>query len=259
MRNFFYKLTPGILGLVLGWLVFRPPGWMEAVGPWALAINALLCAILLLMMVAWVISANLPARLVLEPAPERPVHWKLTELEERLRALGFLPTGPPRRVRMAPSAILLGFVHKSEPVYATAFRTEHVRARVCFDFVSIFQDDRGSLTTNAEADGAVLPAGPGSLRQVFPKGRPEDLFRRHLDAMAFLRERGIRCRTASEERFEKDFIAAMGRQREMFLAAPMFYSLIALWRTATRKIPFLGALPEQKRAGREIERLLAQC
>lgn len=259
MRNFVHKLTPAILGLVLGWLVFRPPGWMEAVGPWAHAINALLCAILLLNLVALVIGSNLPRQLVLEPVPRSAVHHKLAALDGQLRALGFRSVGGPQRVKMAPSAILLGYVHETEPVYATAFRAEHVRPRACFDFVSIFEEDRGGLTTNAEPDGAVLPAAPGSLRQVFPRGTPEELFQRHLDGLAFLRKRGIRCRTVSEHRFDKDFIAAIGRQREMFLAAPMFYALVALWRTATRKIPFLGELHNQKVACREIERLLARC
>ena len=259
MRNFVHKLTPAILGLVLGWLVFRPPAWMEAVGPWAHAINALLCAILLLNLVALVIGSNLPKRLVLEPVPRSSVHRKLAALDGQMRALGFRPTGDPLRVKISPSAILLGYVHATEPVYATAFRAEHVRPRASFDFVSIFEEDRGGLTTNAEADGAVLPAGPGSLRQVFPKGTPEELFQRHLDGLAFLRKRGIRCRTVNEHRFEKDFIASIGRQREMFLAAPMFYSLVALWRTATRKIPFFGELHNQKLAGREIDRLMAGC
>ena len=259
MRNFLHKITPALLGIVLGWLVFRPPSWMEAVGPWAHAINALLCAILLLNLVALVIGSNLPKRLVLEPVPRSSVHPKLAALDGQLRALGFRPVGDPQRVKMTPSAILLGYVHESEPVYATAFRAEHVRPRASFDFVSIFEEDRGGLTTNAEPDGAVLPAGPGSLRQVFPHGTPENLFHRHLDGIAFLRQRGIRCRTVNEHRFEKDFIAAIGRQRKMFLAAPMFYSAVALWRTATRKIPFLGELQRQKVAGREIQRLMAEC
>jgi len=61
---------PWISGLLLGWLMFNPPAWLQALGALSYLINGVLCALLLLSIIAWIIIANLPARLTLEPLPE---------------------------------------------------------------------------------------------------------------------------------------------------------------------------------------------
>jgi hypothetical protein len=193
----------------------------------------------------------------MQPIGENDVHPELRNMGDRFLALGFRPAGPPRRVNVAPSAILLGFVHESEPVYGTAFRTEHVRPRTSFDFVSILHGERGGLTTNAEPDGAVLPAGPGGLRQVLPGGSQAELFRKHMEGLTYLYERGIQCRPVSADTLEQDFAEAMSRQRRMFLSSPLRSTLITLWRAATKRVPFLGALRDQKVAQQQIAELIA--
>jgi hypothetical protein len=256
MKSLFYKFMPWISGLLLGWLMFNPPAWLQSLGSLSYLINGALCGLLLLSVIAWIIIANLPARLTLEPVPDQSIHPELRDCGQRFQALGFHPIGTPRRVNVAPAAILLGYVHRSEPVYATAFRTEHVKPRLGFDYVSLLHGDKGGLTTNADPDGATLPAGSGGLRQVFPGECQEDLFQRHLEGIAYLREQGIECRLLSAETFEQDFSAAMARQRRMFLDQPLRFTLITLWRSATKQIPFMGTLREQKIARQQIAQLL---
>jgi len=257
MRDLFYKFAPWIFGFLLGWLLWSPPVWLRSLGPASHAVNLLLCGLLLLSVIAWLILANLPARLAMDPVGEHEVHPELRSLGDRIATLGFLPAGPPWRVNVAPSAILLGFVHEKQPVYATAFRTEHLKAKMSFDFVSLVGGDRGGLTTNPSLDGAILPAAPGEMRQVFPDEEPEKLFQRHLQGIVYLRERGIHCREVSAAMLQQDFAAAIARQRGMFLSSPLVYTAITLWRSATKQLPFLGSLRDQKVAGDQISRLLA--
>ena len=95
-------------------------------------------------------------------------------------------------------------------------------------FVSILHGEKGGLTTNADPTGAALPAGDGGVRQVFPGESPEQLYRRHLDGMAYLRERGIACRSVSADTFAQDLAFGIGRQREVFTASPLAGTLVTL-------------------------------
>jgi hypothetical protein len=241
MRDHFYKVMPWIAGTLLGWMLWNPPAWLESLGPLAYLVNLGLVG---------------PSRLEMTPVKEDVVHAELRELGRRFEQLGFRPAGPPRRVKIAPAAIVLGFVHESEPVYGTAFRTETLPPKVCCDFVSILHGDKGGLTTNADPSGAALPAGDGGLRQVFPGEPLEQLYRRHLDGMAYLRERGIHCRPLSADTFPQDLAFGIGRQREVFAASPLRGTLVTLWRAATKQVPFVGSLRDQRIAQTQISRLL---
>jgi hypothetical protein len=250
---------PWILGIFIGWFLFNPPVWLQSLGPLAYVVNLALCGLLLLSVVAWLIAANLPARVKMDPLPIGAVDKELRERGRRLEALGFRAAGEPRLVNVAPSAILLGYVHESEPVYATVFRTQGTTPKLGFDYVSLLHGEQGGLTTNADPDGATLPAEPGGLRQVFPDETQENLFQRHMEGLSYLRDKGIHCRPVSADTFEQDFVAAMARQRNMFLSSPLRFTVITLWRAATKQIPFVGRLSDQKMAGQQITRLLAGC
>jgi len=257
MRDTFYKYMPAASGVLLGWFLFNPPAWMQSLGPLAYVVNIVLCALLLLGIVALIVVGNLPARLQVKPIGENEVHGELRAIGIKLEALGFRSAGPPLRVEIAPAATLLGYVHEKEPVYATVFRTGTSPAKTSHDFVSILHGEKGGLTTNAEPAGAVLPAGAGGMRQVFPDATIETLYERHLKGMAYLRERGVHCRNVSADTFRKDFETAISRQRETFLASPLVNTFVTLWRAGTKQVPFIGALREQKIAERQIAKLLA--
>ncbi len=257
MRDAFYKVLPAAAGVLLGYLLLNPPAWLAALGPLAWLVNGLLCAVLLVASVGLVIIANLPDDPALDPVGEDEVHPELRALAERIERLGFRRAGPPCRVNISPSGILVGFVHGSRPVYSTVFRTGNVEAKTSFDFVSILHGDRGALTTNADPGGAALPAGPGELRQVLAGQEIEVLFEKHLEGLAYLERHGVHCRAVSADMLQQDFRAAMRKTRKRFLAAPLRSTLVTLWRAATRRVPFSGTLREQQVAQREIARLAA--
>ncbi len=257
MRDNFYKFAPWVFGFALGWILFNPPAWLQALGPLAWVINIAICAALLLSIVALVILANLPRELSLEDVTENEVHPELRGMARQFAELGFQPAGGPWRVNVAPAAILMGFVHPSQPVYATAFRTETLPAKLGYDFISMLHGEKGGLTTNAMPDGAVLPESAGSLRQVFTGASPETLFERHLEGIAYLHERGIQVRAVSAGTLRHDFARAMAEQRALFVASPFRGALVTLWRAATKRVPFVGALRDQKIASQQIARLLA--
>jgi hypothetical protein len=256
VRDAFYKFMPGISGLLLGWLLWNPPTWLTSLGPLAYVVNLGLVGFLLISVVSLVIMANLPERLEMHAVNDDEVHVDLRELGCRFERLGFRSAGPPRRVKIAPSAILLGFVHETEPVYGTVYRTETVPAKSAFDFVSILHDEKGGLTTGADPGGAALPAGDGGLRQVFTGEQPEEVFRKHIDGVSYLRERGIHCRSVSADTFPQDLAHGIGRQRQVFTASPLRGTLVTLWRSATKQVPFVGSLREQQVAETQIARLL---
>jgi hypothetical protein len=257
MRNTLYKFMPMVFGLVLGWLLFNPPAVLDSLGFLAYGMNGLICGLLLVSLIAVVIIANLPAEVKMEPVSDREVTADLHALASRLDRLGFRAAGPPRKVHIAPAAILVGFVHPSEPIYATIFRTDTVPSKTSYDFVSILHGDKGGLTTNADPGGASLPAGHSGLRQVFPGAEIETLFQRHREGITYLRERGVHCRPVSADTFPQDFVRAIARQREIFIASPLKGALVTLWRAATKKVPFVGTLRDQKIAQQQIGRLLA--
>jgi hypothetical protein len=256
MRDLIYKVMPWVAGTFLGWMLWHPPAWLDSLGPLAFVVQLALVGLLLIGIVSIVIIANLPARVEMTPVDEETVHAELRELGRQIEQLGFRPAGPPRRVKMAPSAIVLGYAHETEPVYGTAFRTETLPAKLGSDFVSILHGDKGGLTTNAAPEGAALPAGDGGLRQVFPGAPLEELYHKHLDGIVYLWDRGISCRPISADLFAQDLAFGIGRQREVFTASPLRGTLVTLWRAATKRVPFIGPLRDQAVAETQISRLL---
>lgn len=252
MRNTIFKFLPLALGLFLGWMIVNPPPWMQGLGPLAWVVNLALAALVLLSAVPIFALASLPADLQIRPLGE-PVPGELQRLREQILALGFQDIGPPLRVEVAPAATLLGFVHPTEPVYATAFRTGTVPPKVSHDFVSILDGDRGGLTTNTDPLGAALPAAPGGFRQVLPGQPVEALFQAHLEGIRYLRGAGVGVRPVSSDAFQRDISMALRRQRETFLSSPVRGSLLLFWRAATKQVPFVGRLREQQIASRQLE------
>jgi hypothetical protein len=152
---------------------------------------------------------------------------------------------------------MVGLVHPREPIMATVFRTGTLPAVDGFDLVSVLHDGRGGVTTGADRRGATLPGGPWVLRQVFPGSGVGELLGHHRDALTWLRGRGLAFRTVTASGFADEFRRALARQREIFLANPVGTALVALWRSATGRIPHLGPLARQRIAERQVRRLLA--
>jgi len=250
------RFLPIVVGLLLGYLLVSPPGWLAALGPWRWPAVVAIVLLGLLAFTAYQLSANLPADPPLEPAAEVELSGELRNLCARFEALGFKRVGPPLTVGISPPALLVAFVHEAERCYGTAFRTTTLPPKTAFDCVSILDGDRGGLTTGAERAGAVIPAARGSLRQVFPKASVEKVFERHREGVQYLRSRGLPVRPVSASTFGGDFAASFRRQREAFLAAPLRGAAVTLWRAASGRTPHLGPIATQAVAQADIHELL---
>jgi hypothetical protein len=249
------RFLPILVGLVFGYVLVSPPGWLAFLGPYRWLGAVVLVFGGLVAMTAYQLSANLPADPRLEPAPEEQVNGALRDLCDRFEALGFQRIETPFLVRLSPPAIMVAFVNEAERTYATAFRTTTVPAKTAFDCVSILDGDRGGLTTGAEPSGAAIPAARGSLRQVFAKADVEQVFRRHREGLQFLRGRGLGARAVSAQTFRRDFAESFRRQREAFTSSPLRGALVTLWRAATSRTPHLGSIAAQSVARATIAEL----
>jgi hypothetical protein len=253
----FFKVLPIGCGLILGWLIVSPPAFLRSLGWASYLVMAVLGFLMLLGVVGLIVLANLPAKVRIVPAPDAPLGPELRTIAEKERALGFLDVGPPMRVGLSPPALLLAFVHRKDPVYATAFRPEAAGAKVAFDFVSILEGGRGALTSAETPNAAVLPTPPGGLRQVFPQAYVETVFERHQEALAWLHRQGVTPRAVSAGTFAEDLQRSLAAQRKSFLAAPLRTTLVVLWRSLTKRHPDLGSIESRPGARRVVEWLAA--
>lgn len=256
MKDGIAKFLPFVVGGVIGWLLFHPPQWLGPEGPLRILLMAAVGFVLLVAFIVYVIFASVPVDVAVAPHAG-PVDPGTARYGERLKALGFAEAGPPLRVEIKPAVTLQPFVHASEPVYATVFRTGTVPAVTAFDFVSILDGCRGGLTSNADPRGATLPAGPGAFRQVVAGAGVEAVFRLHLEGVAWLRGRGLAAKRVSAQDFVQDFKAAIRSQGEGFRRAPVRHALIALWRTVSKRHPHDGPLSRQPAAESQVRALQA--
>jgi hypothetical protein len=254
MKDGISKFLPFIVGGFIGWLLFNPPAWLAPLGPLRPVIMVAAALALLLAFIVYSISASVPADVGLAPYAG-PIDPGISVFAEKIKALGFVKAGPPLRVDVKPAATLVPFVHASEPVYATVFRTGTVPAVTSFDFVSILDGFRGGLTTNADPRGGTLPAGPGAFRQIVSGGGIEPVYRLHLGGVAWLRSQGLAAKKVSAQEFAFDFKKAMAIQHEGFRSAPVRHAWVALWRTVSKRQPHNGPLAGQPAAAAQARRL----
>jgi hypothetical protein len=256
MKDGIAKILPFVVGGAIGWLMFHPPEWLALSGPLRTAVMVALGFVLLVAFIVYSIASSVPADVGISPHAG-PVDAGIRGLAEKIQALGFVEAGPPCRVEIKPAVTLLPFVHASEPVYATVFRTGTVPAVTAFDFVSILDGFRGGLTTSADPRGGTLPSGPGAFRQIRDGAGVESAYRLHLEGVSWLRSRGLGAKKVSAREFAADFKAAIRKQHEGFRSAPVRHALIALWRTVSKRHPHDGPLARQPGAEDQVRELQA--
>ena len=127
MKDNIAKVLPFVVGGFIGWLLFNPPVFLGPPGPLRTALLAAAGFMLLVAFIVYSIAASVPADIEISPHAG-PVDAGIGALAGRIRALGFVEAGPPLRVEIKPAVTLVPFVHASEPVYATVFRTGTVPA-----------------------------------------------------------------------------------------------------------------------------------
>lgn len=249
-----WKILPMVAGAILGWMVFNPPEFLEALGPLKSVLWLVLLVGLFIAFVAWNINSNLPHQLSINSEPGASFSSEGNAFVHELQELGFSPiTEAPLRIGVAPPALLVPLLHQSEALYATVFQTTTVPAKTSFDVVSLFDGVDGSLTTSRE--GGNMPASEGELRQIFPGQRPRFLLDKHREALHFLAASGIRSRPATSADFEPSFRASFSKTRREFLKNPLAFTLVTLWRTVTKRIPHVGGLAAQTTAKKQVRQL----
>jgi hypothetical protein len=245
------KLLPYLLGLLLAWVLANPPAGL---GPWRHPAAALLVVLALVAFTAVQILMNLPEDVSVEPDPGAAEVPELTRLAAEAEALGFERVGG-FRVGVAPPARMVVGVHRGERSYLAAYRTDTIPSKTVVDFVSIFEGERGGLTTTSAAEGVALPAAPGSLRQAIPGASLTACWQRHREALAWLSGRGLRARAAMASSFLGDFKASFRRQRAAFLARPLRTTAVAFFRIAMRTSPEVGPLMSRRGIEDAVERV----
>ena len=252
-----WKFIPAIVGGLIGWIFIHPPYFLHELGTAAYLGTGLFAILALVAFSGVIIYKNLPQDVSIQRAQTTNLPGEMTRLAEEFQSLGFKPASDvPLRVEIAPPALLLPFVHEQEGFYGSVYKTETLQSRISFDLFSIFQGDRGGLTTGVLAQGAMMPIA-GSLKQVFPNANVRSAFEKHKQAILFLKGRGIVCKPANSQSFEKEFRSSILRMRKSFLASPLMFTVIVLWRTITKKSPYMGAIQTQPGTPQQIQRAIA--
>jgi hypothetical protein len=194
----------------------------------------------------------------LDPVPWQRPHPGVRRLLDAVAGLGFAPVGPPLRADDPAHMVLWGHVHGKLAAYATVFDADSpYGGRTACDIVSLLAADRGVLITASELWEGVMPPYPGEFRQVFPGAAPAELLERHVEALAFLASRGLPSAAVSAADWEANLRKVEGQRRRNFLRWPMMNSTLVIWRSLRGTSPYLGVLPLQPSAARQLRRAAA--
>lgn len=255
MKTLLFQVLPILFGLLVGWCIVQPPDFLGSSVLIRTAAVISLAILALFFFLMYVISANLPAHIKLQPIDQRAVSDEMTDLFSGYQDIGFRLVGSPLRVEVNPPAVLVPMVHEQEPMYGTVYRTTTSPPKTSYDIVSIFEPF-GGLTTGAAPEGASLPAGLGSFMQIFPDADINTLTQQHQAAIKFLLKQGVRIKPVTDDSFAGDFRAAIAAQRRHFFSNPIAHTAITVWRSMTGKTPHIGPLEEQSVAQRNLRRFL---
>lgn len=241
-KTSFFRTMPIAAGAALGLVIVRPPAFLAALGWGMYVVAALLAFCVVVGLVVVLVAANLPAKVELTPEPGRALTGDLGVLVAEVRKLGFRDVGPSLRVSLMPPATLVGFLHERGQTYASVFLPGARGASPTYDFVSMLGGGRGGLTSAESPLAGALPVRPGSLRQLFPKRNMAEVWRRHQEAVAYLRQQGVAIDAPSAEAFAEEYRVAYASMRKAFFAHTLRNSLVTLWRAATKTTPELRSI-----------------
>jgi hypothetical protein len=253
-----WKWIPALVGAVIGFLFINSPRFLHELGPAAYLAGALFAAVALVAFCGVIIYKNLPQDVVIQRISDTNLPGEVSKLAAEFQTIGFKSaTDQPLKVQIAPPALVLPFVHEQERIFGTVYKTETLQSRISFDMFSVFEGDRGSVTTGVLAQGAVMPVA-GAFKQVFPNANVQSVFEKHKQAMLFLKGRGILCKPANAQSFEREFRSSILRTRKSFLASPVFFTLTVLWRVITKKSSHLGPIQTQEATSQQIHKVMSK-
>ena len=103
MKDGLVKILPYVFGFTFGWLLVHPPEWFRSLGALGYLFLGFLCILAFVSFITLLILANLPAEVEMT-ADYGASTAGLDGYIAHLTALGFVPAGPPLRVKIAPPA-----------------------------------------------------------------------------------------------------------------------------------------------------------
>ncbi len=255
MRKVIFKLLFYLVIAAWVWAFFLyPPKWLMSLSLLAYVIINVLWGLLCVYFysIQKTLTSFSPEEMEINPlSGEAPIE-ELCEFSGFLTSLGFVTVGPPYTIGKLPS-VSMTFVHEQSNTYATITDFKHhLMKKTLLNFVSHLKDYRGGLGTFSDSKQTDLPGAPGSLYQVFQDAAPKTLFERHLQALAYLKNKGIEACPAKPDTFLTDWRAGGERRCNYINAAIFRVSLILLWRVIMRKAPHEGPIEYQKTARKQI-------
>jgi hypothetical protein len=256
VRELLFKLLPYGTGALIGYLLFASPQWLVDLGPLRWLVVGAAFALFLLAAVGMQLAVGLPENVGVEPHDETPRDDERL-LARRFENLGFEHVGAPLKIELRPAARMQVLADLESGCWATVFATTTLPRKVGCDVFSVIEGERGSLTTLADPNGAVLPLAPGSFRQVFAGATPDELVRRHLEAVVYLNARGVRFETPTGDDLPAKIRRSIATQRRTVMANPIRASIVTLWRALSKRSPFARPLGEQKATAASL-RFLSQ-
>jgi hypothetical protein len=238
---------------ILSVLLVFSPDWVP-LDPWLVRAGAATFFVVgLTIAVLGAVLASLPGNARMEALEDDAVPAPCLDLVGRIEALGFGRLGSALRVHLEPPASIVPLWHTAERSYATVFVSDGAPAQAHFDFVTMFEPGRASLTSAANPAAGVLPQPHGVFLQIFTGAEPETLLERHREGRdhvaAAVRAQPQSCCAD----FPEVLRVALRRQREAFLRAPVRHTWIALLRVLTKRTPSLGPVAEQKIARERLD------
>lgn len=215
-------------------------------------------AVALFAVLAVAILANLPKTLKWTDITPDDLHPSHRSITERVAALGAMPIRDPMRVHLLPQATLVPLFLPNENILAATYRSHSSPPVLVVEYFTNLNDKRGYLSTVNVVAGDALPRGPGDFRQAFPKVDVAELLQHHRDALAWLREQGVRddrLETA-KDKFEQHFIEGMRRQRGVFMQAFVRNTFRTVYRATSKRVPGRGPIQSQRDTPKRIAYLM---
>ncbi len=201
------------------------------------------------------IVRGLPEDVSLTPLAEFDVPPELAEPIAAYEALGFERQRSLRVDLPGNTAVLVPLVHREDGLVATAYRVDANTPRIAYDVVSMLDAPEGALTTGMDHAAGVLPAEPGMLRQIQCDAAPAELVALHRQALAALRRGGLPALDVDPAAIPALIRQSFALNRRAFFRARVANTLVALWRTLTKRNPHMEPLMQQPAAKEQIAAL----
>ena len=207
--------------------------------------------------VYYAIMRQLPENVGIREIGRERVPDEVERLAARYEHGGFRRVLQPMTFDLPNETIMVALQDESGAI-GTIYKIGGERGRVAYDVVSILAGD-AVLTTAQDHGAGVLPAAEGTLRQIIEGARPEDLIRHHRSTVEELDRLGIPAIPVAPTAIPGLLRRSFRVNRAQMEKAPVKHTLVALWRTITKKNKHIGMLADQAGILDQLARLRARA